>query len=54
MNDKNENQENLNTKHNLNNSERSSITQFLLERSVNKILSYGAINEAAEAFNVHR
>jgi len=54
MNDENENQENLNTKHNLNNSERASIIQFLLERSVNKILCHGAINEAAEAFNVHR
>jgi len=54
MNDENEKQENLNTKHNLNNSERASIIQFLLERSLNKILCYGAINEAAEAFNVHR
>ena len=27
---------------------------FLLERSVNKILCYGAINEAVDAFNVHR
>ena len=54
MNDENENQENLNTKHNLTNSERASIIQFLLERSVNKILCHGAINEAADAFNVHR
>ena len=39
-----ENQENLNIKHNLNNNERASIIQFLLEQSVNKILCYGAIN----------
>ena len=54
MNDENENQENLNTKHNLTNSERASIIQFLLERSVNKILCHGAINEAADTFNVYR
>ena len=49
-----ENQENLNTKHNLTNNERGSIIQFLLERSVNKVLCYGAINEASEKFSVHR
>ena len=48
------NQENLNTKHNLTNNERGSIIQFLLERSVNKVLCYGAINEASEKFSVHR
>ena len=41
-------------KHNLSNEERAAIIQFLLERSTNKKLHRGAIQEAAEAFNVSR